>query len=66
MTNELTAFDEERELTRRQRDDVAIVAPQVGEALAFESFLEDAKASAVPHQDLASLSARVHEEKQVA
>src|SRR5262249_21716326 len=66
MPDQLAALDEQREFARRERDHVAVVSPERGEAISLEPLLEDAQAGAVPNEDLASLPSRVDEQKQIA
>jgi hypothetical protein len=66
MADELAAFDEERELARRQRHDATAVAPERGEATSLEALLKDAQAGAVPDEHLAARTTAVDEEEQIA
>src|SRR5688572_9497911 len=66
MPDQLASLDEQRELARRERDDVTVVPPELREAGALEPLLENAKPRAVPHENFASLPACVHEQEQIA
>ena len=62
---ELTAFDEQRQLTGGQLDGTRIVAKQRREATALEALLKHAQACAIPHQDFAAAPTTIAEQEQI-
>src|SRR4029077_4264958 len=64
--DQLAALDEESELARCHANDVTVLAPRTCESPALKPFLKNAKARAVPHQDLAPSAPQVDEQVQVS
>src|ERR1700755_404317 len=64
--DELAAFDEERQLARRELHTLAVVSEQRREATSLEPLLKNAKARAVPHQHFATASPIAQEQEQIA